>query len=499
MRCIILTLLLVGQVVAQCIEVSPLEFRPLINLPWKEKPVGSLQEQLRRIFLEPDPDVRYPVLAAYLRQIPVEEFGAAFDLCVAFEGNQCPAQLIAMFLPIWAERDPQAAWKRTDVLFELQDNNWLGHDSWSEERIMFRNLDAMRQSDFWIDPRWLENFLAGLNRSALDEAGKQALKSAFMAKWSPVYASPPSEHPTGGYALEAAGLIQAFETPVAGIHEQLVHAVREKKGAAVQVLLRRWLVARPNHATLIGTMAEKLKADTPEFFLTWLNHAPDTLIEWVDAHAALTDASPRVMGMLLSRVPNSKREEWIKLFQRRDPEGGMFAELLREWAGWSPEDAMSRAIASQNAEAIARTAEGIVYGGFSRGTANTCRHGLNFIRDFDLARLPKAAPVELFGEWYILMEQWGTLDIGEAARYGLDFMLRTDYTPRDDLLKLFKGDDAFGSDSDMIDRTFCALRMWAALKPGEMKAWIASRKDVEMREALTWLLEHPWGHESPRR
>ena len=92
-----------------------------------------------------------------------------------------------------------------------------------------------------------------------------------------------------------------------------------------------------------------------------------------------------------------------------------------------------------------------------------------------------------------LWSSGGDIDIGEAARYGLNFLLRTDYAPRENLIKLFSGDDDFSSDSDMIDRTFCALRVWAVVKPKEMKAWIATIKEADMRKALTWLLEHPWG------
>ncbi len=66
--------------------------------------------------------------------------------------------------------------------------------------------------------------------------------------------------------------------------------------------------------------------------------------------------------------------------------------------------------------------------------------------------------------------QWGNIDVGVAARYGLHMMLKTGYTPRDNLIKLFFGDSTFASDSDMIGRTFCALRMWAALQPEAMKA-----------------------------
>jgi hypothetical protein len=83
--------------------------------------------------------------------------------------------------------------------------------------------------------------------------------------------------------------------------------------------------------------------------------------------------------------------------------------------------------------------------------------------------------------------------VGETARYGLDFMLKSDYASREELIKLFSGDDDFASDADMIDRTFCALRVWAVTKPDQMKAWIATLKEEDLRKALTWLLENPCG------
>jgi hypothetical protein len=94
---------------------------------------------------------------------------------------------------------------------------------------------------------------------------------------------------------------------------------------------------------------------------------------------------------------------------------------------------------------------------------------------------------------YTIMEQWGCIDISEVARYGLDFILRNDYAPRDRLIRFFSGHDEYPDEGGMIDRTFCALRVWAVVKPKEMKAWIGTLKDAEIRKALTWLLEHPWG------
>jgi len=101
---------------------------------------------------------------------------------------------------------------------------------------------------------------------------------------------------------------------------------------------------------------------------------------------------------------------------------------------------------------------------------------------------------ELATNWsQFVMEEWGEIDIGETARYGPDFMLRIHYAPRENLIQFFSGYDVYPDEGGMIDRTFCALRVWAVFKPGEMKAWIATLDDADMRKALTWLLEHPWG------
>jgi hypothetical protein len=45
----------------------------------------------------------------------------------------------------------------------------------------------------------------------------------------------------------------------------------------------------------------------------------------------------------------------------------------------------------------------------------------------------------------------------------------------------------------VIDRTFCALRVWAATQPEAMKDWIDTLEDPEMRKALLWLRKNPWG------
>jgi hypothetical protein len=480
---------------AQRIDIKPLDFQPLTSLPWKDNPEASLDEHLKRIFHESDSEIRYPVLAAYLRWIPVADLEAAFDLCLHLEGTQCPQGLVAYFLPIWAERSPHTAWKRVEPLFQLQEHHWLNYDRWENEKIAFRDLAAMRKSSFWMDPRWLENFLAGLKQSQVPAAEKAALRSAFMTRWSPIYDSPPSEHPTAdrrGYDLEAAGLLEAFDIASENIPMEIHRFIQEKQTAALKVLMRRWLVWKPEKALLIAAMTEK-SDDLPfEFFLCWLRHAPETLIEWVEARLSFNNPSFRVMGMVLSQVDSKRRQSWMNQVKASDSNLESIASLFSAWAPWDPHSAMEAAIKARDPYLISQTTSAIVYG-FSLGTPNMALYDLSVVRDFDLSRLPKKDRGLMFEDWYILMERWGYIDIGESARYGLDFMLKTGYAPRENLIKLFSGDDAFSSDSDMIDRTFCALRMWAVLRPEPMKAWIATQPDADMRKALTWLLEHPWG------
>ena len=79
-----------------------------------------------------------------------------------------------------------------------------------------------------------------------------------------------------------------------------------------------------------------------------------------------------------------------------------------------------------------------------------------------------------------------------TARFGLRTMLQDKVVPREELIRMYDGRE--GSSDDAInDRTFCALRMWAVVKPDEMREWIRTVEGEDMQKALTWLLEHPWG------
>ena len=176
------------------------------------------------------------------------------------------------------------------------------------------------------------------------------------------------------------------------------------------------------------------------------------------------------------------------------PEDNCTEKLLEEWAGWNPKPALDAAVATNNASTINAVASRGACGPFDDGPENSSRFGIGVVKNFAVASLPDEIRKDVFSEWgFGMMERWGDIDIGETARYGVDFLLRTDYAPRDRLMRFFSGHDEYPDEQGMIDRTFCALRVWAVVKPKEMKAWIGTIKEADMRKALTWLLDHPWG------
>jgi hypothetical protein len=72
-------------------------------------------------------------------------------------------------------------------------------------------------------------------------------------------------------------------------------------------------------------------------------------------------------------------------------------------------------------------------------------------------------------------------------------MLKDNLFPRKRLIEIFEGRETGDLDDGLVDRTTCALRVWSVMRPEEVREWIKSQPGEELRKALTWLLENPWG------
>jgi hypothetical protein len=160
--------------VAQRNQLRPADFEPLTELPW-EAPNSTLASVIDRIFREPNPIIRYPLLAEYLRMVPVKQLGEAFDRSISLEGTRPRTTLLNSFLEIWASRDPQSCWERTKQLFRVVgiEEGWLSYDDWSTRPAdRSSELRAIQSSPFWLEARIADQFSpgSGEGQGAEDEA-----------------------------------------------------------------------------------------------------------------------------------------------------------------------------------------------------------------------------------------------------------------------------------------------------------------------------------------
>lgn len=491
----------------QRVEIKPLDFQPLTSLPWEEKRHRTVDEVLKRIFLEPDPEIRYPVLIEYFKLIPSEQLGRSFELCLALEGTQWPEDLVSLLLPEWARRDPMAAWARTQAMMRLMGPDWLGLDSWDRPKIEVYDRAALQASPYWL--RYgIATFPKGINMCHLAPQERRAILTDFAVRYIAIHGYWPTPKSTyrWGQRSSSGELAKTFREDIGDFKGWAEMFAGQGEPDKFEIALRRWLVHTPADALRIMKVALNVSwgrhasGELPvghgasgELLLLWSKLDPVGMRLYAESlGAGEEDMTIGIKGLLLSLVSDEKRQLWLATARTvKKDESSEIQDLLPEWAMWDPKPALAAAVATGDAEIIENTG---IHAARGWKAYNSCHYGLGVVNDFDVGSLPRELRDEVIGHWgIIIMEQWGSIDIGEAARYGLKFMLATDYVPRGNLIKLFSGDDTFSSDSDMVDRTFCALRAWAVVRPEEMKAWIAKQEGEDMRKALTWLLENPWG------
>jgi hypothetical protein len=490
---------------------KPLDFQPLTELPWKDD--GEPQDVpkiIERIFREPNPEIRYPVLGEYLRKMPMLNFALAFDIAVMLEGTQTPNELVALMLRIWAERDPQGAWERTQTLVHLVgfDENWLTYDSWNgRPKIEVQDLAAIRASRYWLGSNALLTFPQGVEDSDAPKAEKVRLLKAFADLWLEKFQVWPRERKP--FYEDANGeVVRLLDASPHYLQTGDVSQNTHWTEVGFEAGGRRWLNKYPQEWPEIVKRIRSLHwaadpgAKTPahdgtlseDFLLLWAQTSPDTLEEWAGSPEEKdSDEAWQAKCILMANVDKTRQQAWIAGIM---PES--MQTRMRVLARWCPELAMEQAFRVQDADMICDVARAAVYG-FGGRNWNRTHAGLGFVQALDLQKLPKhVLEQEGAWEWNIyVMEQWGCVDIGETARHGYGFLMKQTWPPRDELLRFFSGEDVFPDESGVIDRTFCALRVWAVWHPDEMRAWIVRQKGAAERKALTWLLEHPWGNDEP--
>jgi hypothetical protein len=481
---------------AQRLSWKPHDFKPLTELPWLDVKPHEVPKVIERIFREPNNDIRLSVLTSYLKdEVPLIHFGLAFDLAIALEGVQRPNHLVSMMLEIWARRDPEAAFERVKQLFDLVgiENGWLNYDSWHHrDTITVQNLEAIRKSRFWIDRDTIASFPYDADLSDFDSARKRSLLKAFMDQWFDHFEDWPQENKR---TQDLPELFQVLDSgtlppePAEGPAAEMFFEISMRKGLAFApnsaAKLMRQIKSKRWQADDERRLPEQAATVSREFLLLWSQLDFDGMRRWVEIQPKEEVWTAKCI--LIHRVDEKTRRNWLREIPEKE-----LGDALNELAGWQPEMAMEKALRSMDAEIISQAFDGCAYGA---SAMNGVHAGFGYLYQFDLSRLPKDCIDQVLGENAIyVMEQWGGIDAGECARFGIRCLKHSPWVEWPEMCRFFSGHDTMSDEGGVTDRTFCSLRIWAVTRPDEMKAWIATEPDAELRKALTWLLEHPWGH-----
>jgi hypothetical protein len=496
---VLLFLVLAPVAPAQQPILKPQDFKPLTERPWGDPAKSDATAVIERIFLEPDFYIRYSVLNSYLGVVPLDQFGKAFDAAIRMDGRHEPDDLVALMLGIWGKRDPVSAFQRVEQLFDLVGiEGWLEYDSWLDDQVItVQNHEAIKKSRFWLDRYTLASFAYGADLSELKSDEKRRLLDSFDTKWLFRFGDLPM-HGQREDLRKPPDLIDVFDT---GRFPDTGGDQREQLSA--EIAARKKLVANPGDAPRIideihaqswcdDPQSPRRQAKvSPEFLLLWSKLDAAGMRKWAEGKQTWSDEAWLAQCIMFHQVDEESRSEWVK----EVPEDKKLRALV-DLAPWEPEFAMEEALRTKDPEIISGVFQSSVD---DIAVSNAVHGGLDFLSRFDLSRLPKEALEPTLGDsaTYVL-EEWGDVDIGGCARFGIRCLKNSPWVKWEDLRKLFEGDSRFAEDGNVVDRTFCALRVWAVVRPDEMKAWIATEPDPELRKSLTWLLEHPWGtHPEP--
>jgi hypothetical protein len=158
-------------------------------------------------------------------------------------------------------------------------------------------------------------------------------------------------------------------------------------------------------------------------------HIPTLPEFFVDPDIHKDDLGEKARAFLMSRLDATTRERWLADAKSENEKDDLTSPLIEGWAKWDPHSALEFAAAAKDPDIIKAAAAAACWLPWDVDNMRHC--GLGALKNLNVFDLPEAIRGEATESWsQMVMEGWGEIDIGETARYGLDFMLRTNYAPR---------------------------------------------------------------------
>ena len=487
---------LLGIVLSAFLTVEPLAHCDAQAVSAGSPEYGQRVEATFKAMLEePSWEARVSLLGGFLAELPAPDFTRVYAALGRFEKVQV-SEYLEPLLKRWAELDPVAAWTVTRPLFDIAVEGDHFIDEWAEKFIPPKDVGAFRASPFWPEPRQLLGFLAGLERASIPETMRTDLRSDFLtrfrARFPEHYLAPsPPPLPTNPVEYEEsyARVREIMEAPLAALPAMLKVAAERKNWGAVTWGLRRWIVADPKAAPKIMRQTEW---QNEEAVRAWARVDARAALAWFRRHEpeALKDYAGRG---LIAFINKKDRASLLRAATKRGKyvDGGDWTDLEELIAGWAREDplaALQTALSQYGPLCYSVCADEAV-----SAAPSPRRKALDAIR-----RIPTPVRDQLA---YMIMEHFGDIHVGEAAAYGVDWLQKSkwrvsDYFPTtpEHFLRVWTGKED-PEDGCMDDRTYGCLRKWAICQPEQMKKWIETQRDPEVKAALLWLLAHPNGEE----
>lgn len=491
------------------------QFRVLSGLPWEE-PGADRKTVLERIFREPNVLVRREVLKEYLDKVlPVAEFPAAFDECIALEQADFPDAVGQFVMRAWAERDPAAAITRCQSLFDLIiEGAPLGFDGWSKP-IQVHDLDKARASTFWFGDRGIVHACwKGLAAADLTPERRIELEKIYGREYFRRFQEQPPgdiEEPT---AIWARRYWYTWDKPPTIASDQALRAdffrimsARPDEIAGsinwprkpwedftLPRAMIRWMDGDPQNAPEI--VGQLLDAYDPHCFYRGGSGAlkiipTEFLVEWaiLDPAGFLAGASRagkdwRVPAVQISLLPGPNREA-INRFRQMLDEPSERLDARQLWIALNPDSALTNQFRYPDESNLDKALDELLR---TCPAANYWRRAIGpFTRVGHLGWENEASGVTTV---------WGPIDFSAmVTKYGMPWCLsgNDNDIPQDRLAGMLANREALENSSGLRNTLSC-LRTWAVLRPAEMRAWIDHGAfGSNLRQALVWLMENARG------
>jgi hypothetical protein len=447
-------------------------------------------ETMGRMLEEPNRRAHDSLLRGYFAELPAPDCGGAYAALCRLEKRQV-SRWVTTLLSRWAECDPAGAWEVTRPWFNMVMAGEHLFDDWDERFIGPKDPHALESAPFWPQIGDESAFSKGLEKAAIPDAEKQIWRMEFAKHYlerfgkgpiapGPEVLGPPPEEI--GYTR----VQEVLAIPLTDLPALLRETARRKNSGALLWGLRRWIAEDPAAPEQALTMAEEYEPEfVPEVVRAWARRDVRAADDWLKLHRP--DELQDFLGETIAFLSPKERMKLLKATRaadRRYPDEGSFAHLICGWAKEDPKAALKAAAAMGNAPFYSLCADLCFSDAWP--TPIRLRMVLDTIQSI-------STPVE-DDHAYIVMEEWGEIDVGDAASFGVHWLLKNARSKRKHLIREWSGLEN-PADACMDDRTYGCLRKWAIGQPNRMAKWIKRQKEPEIRKALQWLLAHPNGNE----